>query len=99
MSNHENNQKEKIAEQIRKHKRYLQTLDELLPPVWTITHQARVEQRQQEQLRQQFRQPKARPRKFSVFKPHNTFDDCIKQTNQLLAQTNEKIHELINWDF
>ena len=96
---HENNQKEKIAEQIRKHKRYLQTLDELLPPVWTITHQARAEQRQQEQLRQQFRQPKARPRKFSVFKPHNTFDDCIKQTNQLLAQTNEKIHELINWDF
>lgn len=91
-----------IAKQTREQRDYLAMLDTLLPPVWTLTPQYQSEQQQQAELRQQYqqyKQPEPRPRKFNAPKQYDTLASLTAETNKLLAQIDQQIDALWDWDF
>lgn len=93
-------EKQKSVEQERKQREHLAMLGRLSPPVWQLTAQYRQAQREQAELREQFRQPAPRERKFAVPARHDTLDVLLHKTDDVLAEFQAAIDELwLNHDF
>lgn len=93
-------EKQKVVEREREQREYLAVLDRLSPPTAQLTAQYRQAQREQAELREQFRQPAPRERKFAVPAQHDTLDVLLNKADDVLSEFQAAMDELwLDHDF